>query len=154
MTQLIAETAIETVTQSLAPFIAKSRESNLVNEFDSIHFLQSMRDGMLKAGELVSQAQYQHSRTKAALERLEAHLRMDVFPEYAQKRGIIKSTEKDKEAFILLQPQHEKLTDELNQWAAVLKYTETVRSMFYTASDDVKKTLYSKSHYNNISITS
>lgn len=149
----MAESAIETVTQSLAPFIAKSRESNMVNEYDAIQFLQGMRDGMLKAGELVAQAQYQHSRTKAALERMEAYLRMDVFPEYAQKKGIVKATEKDKESFIVLQPQHQKLTDELNQWAAVLKYTESVRSMLYTASDDVKKTLYSKTHYNNTNIT-
>lgn len=147
--QLRSETAIETVAQTLAPFLNKAKESVMVNEHDAIHFLQSMRDGFMRVGELASQAQYQASRTEAAIDRMEAHLRLEVFPEYASDRGMLKPTEKDKEAFILLQPEHQKLVDELSKWTAVCKYIDSVRSVLYTASDDVKKTLFAKSHYNN-----
>lgn len=138
---------IDSIITVLTPFIAKTFESTKVNEHDAIYFLQHMREGLLKIGEIYAQTQFQESQAKLNLERLEARLRLEDFPVWAIEKGYLKATEKDKQAFIVLQPEYEMLYREHAQWEAINTYLSTVRSNLYTTIDDVKKTTFSRPHF-------
>jgi hypothetical protein len=146
--QLVRHDELEEITDALAPYIAKSLESVMVTEYDAINFLQKMREGMLKVGEMYANAQFQESQARLYRERTEARLRLEEFPAFAATKGIVKATEKDKEAFIVLSKDYEVAYNQEMKWAAICKYLETVRSNFYSTSDDVKKSVYSRTHYN------
>lgn len=142
------------ITKQLSGFIAKSKNSVHVTEHDAPLFLQSMRDGLLKVGELTVSSQYTLSKTKIEKERLEAVLRLEKFPEFANAHGLTKPTEKDKNAFIVLQPEYQALLEEEAYWDSLTTYLSTVRSTLYTCIDDVKKNIYGKAHFNQMRINS
>lgn len=152
MTNLIKYDNMDSIIEELSPFIAKSYQSIQVSEHDAIFFLNTMRQGLLKVGEIYAQASYQESQAKLRKERIEARLRLEEFPEFARMKNILKPTEKDKEAFIVMQEEYEEAYNEERKWVAISKYLETVRSSLYTTIDDVKKNVYSKTHYNNLQI--
>lgn len=152
MTSIVKYESMQDITESLAPFIAKTNQSVMVTEHDAINYLQYMREGLMKVGEMHAQAKFQESRAQLARERAVASLRLEKFPAWAAEHGIAKPTEKDKEAFICLQPEYEAAFNEEAYWEGVTKYLETVRSAFYTCIDDVKKNVYSRTHYNSMNV--
>jgi hypothetical protein len=152
MANIVKYEDMSLIVETLAPYITKTYESNLITEHDAIHFFQKIREGLMKVGEVHAQASFQESQAKLRRERTEARLRMEQFPEYARAKNIVKPTEKDKEAFIVMHDDYEEAYNEEMKWEAITKYIETVRSNLYLTIDEVKKNLYSKTHYNNVQI--
>lgn len=154
MTNMIRYDNMDLIIETLTPFITKSYQSIMVTEHDAVHFLQSMRQGLMAVGEMYTQVSFKQSQAALQLERTEARLRLEEFPDFAKSKSLIKPTEADRKAFIVLHSDYEKMYHEHAKWVAISKYLETVRSNFYNSIDEVKKTVYGKTHYNNLQIKS
>lgn len=140
------------IANQLAPFIAKSKQSVHVTEHDAPVFLQSMRDGLLTISELMTKAQYSLSKSKIEKERVESILRIEKFPEWASEKNMQKPTEKDKQAFICLQPEYQLAAEDEAYWESVYSYLSSVRSVLSISIDDVKKNIYGRTNFNNLNI--
>jgi len=152
MSGLVKYDNMDLIIETLTPFISKSYQSIMVTEHDAVHFLQAMRQGLMAVGEIYTQVSFQQSQSSLKLERTEARLRLEEFPEFAREKNIIKATEADRKAFIVLHDDYARSYGEHAKWVAIGKYLETVRSNFYNTIDEVKKTIYGKTHYNNLQI--
>jgi hypothetical protein len=140
------------IANQLAPFIAKSKQSVQVTEHDAPVFLQSMREGLLAISELMTKAQYSLSKSKIEKERIESVLRIEKFPEWAAEKNLQKATEKDKQAFICIQPEYQMAQEDEAYWESVYSYLSSVRSVLSISIDDVKKNIYGRTNFNNINI--
>lgn len=147
-TQLSKYDSIEEVVAILSPYIEKSHNSIYVTEHDAAMFLQKIREGLLILGEMYAKVSYMKGQADLDLNRVEARLRLEEFPSFAAEKNIQKPTEKDKWAFIVCSGEYEKAYNTTLKWEAVAKYLETVRSSFYSCMDEVKKNVYSSTHYN------
>lgn len=140
------------IATQLAPFINKSKQSVHVTEHDAPVFLQSMREGLLTISELMTKAQYSLSKAKIEKERIESVLRIEKFPDWALEKNIQKATEKDKQAFICIQPEYQIATEDEAYWESVYSYLSSVRSVLSISIDDVKKNIYGRTNFNNLNI--
>lgn len=141
--------SMQDITSTLAPIISKTYESHTITQYDAPLFLGKLREGLYLIAELKAQCSTFKSQAKKELERTEAVVRMEKFPAFAEERGIQKPTEKDKQAFLVMQEEYEQAYDEVTKWESICTYVDMVRSAVYTCIDDTKKNLYSQTHYNN-----
>jgi hypothetical protein len=140
---------IEDIVEVLTPYIQKSHTSIHVTEHDAAFFLQKIREGLLVIGEMYAKVSYMKGQAELELNRTEARLRLEEFPAFAAQHNIQKPTEKDKWAFIVRTDEYETAYSATLKWEAVAKYLETVRSSFYSCMDEVKKNVYSSTHYSS-----
>lgn len=140
------------IANQLAPFINKSKQSVYVTEHDAPVFLQAMREGLLAISELMTKAQYSLSKAKIEKERVESILRIEKFPDWAVEKNIQKPTERDKQAFICIQPEYQLAQEDEAYWDSVYSYLSSVRSVLSISIDDVKKNIYGRTNFNNVNI--
>lgn len=144
--------SMEEIVECLAPLILKTSESSRVTQYDAPVYLQNLRDGLTMIAKIKAGCTALKSNAKKELEKVEAVTRLEKFPEFAVSRGITKATEKDKQAFLVLQQEYEDALDEFNKWEAICTYVDNIRSTVYTCIDDTKKDIYSRTHYNNAQV--
>lgn len=143
--QALRQDISEELIEEVAPYLARARQITGVTEVDALFYLKELIDGVLLSGKILANLSYQYSKAKTDRKRAEAVAYLEKYPEFAKERGGKKGTVAEIEAFVLLDEDVDRATENERYMESLYSYMLNVKQSLTMAHDDLKKAIYGRS---------